>query len=108
MSGRHSAGIASRDRHSHHPGHRALTRAWPSGPSTAQGLQHCRPVATIDTCSKEPMRRKTAMPMSRQRDVELTFWHVAALGTFVAIGTLAVANRLSNFGIGEPPAVLDG
>jgi pimeloyl-ACP methyl ester carboxylesterase len=48
------------------------------------------------------------MPMSRQRDAELTFWQVAALGTFVAIGTLAIANRLSNRGVGEPPEVLDG
>jgi pimeloyl-ACP methyl ester carboxylesterase len=55
------------------------------------------------------MRRKPVMPTSRQREAELTFWHVAALGTaIIAIGTLAVANRLSNFGIGEPPAVLDG
>jgi pimeloyl-ACP methyl ester carboxylesterase len=48
------------------------------------------------------------MPMNRQRDAELTFWHIAVLGTFVAIGTLAVANRLSSRGVGEPPAVLDG
>jgi pimeloyl-ACP methyl ester carboxylesterase len=46
--------------------------------------------------------------MSRQRVAELTFWHVAALGTAVAIGALAVANRISNLGVGEPPPVLDG
>jgi pimeloyl-ACP methyl ester carboxylesterase len=54
------------------------------------------------------MRRKPVMPMSIQREAELTFWHVAVLGTGIAIGTLAIANRLSNLGIGEPPAVLDG
>jgi pimeloyl-ACP methyl ester carboxylesterase len=48
------------------------------------------------------------MPMTRRRDADLTVWHIAALATAIAIGALAVANRLSNLGTREPPAVLDG
>ncbi|MGO8946077.1 MAG: alpha/beta fold hydrolase [Ktedonobacterales bacterium] len=46
--------------------------------------------------------------MSMPRDRGLTIWHIAALATAGTIGTLAVANWLSNLGIGEPPPVLDG
>lgn len=43
-----------------------------------------------------------------RRERRLAIWQIAALATAGAIGTLAVVNKLSDLGVGEPPAVLDG
>src|SRR5215469_8648538 len=43
-----------------------------------------------------------------RRDWALGAWQIGALATAGTLGALALANKLSDLGVGEPPATLDG